>query len=264
MKNKVILITGSSMGIGKTMARELAHRGATIVLNARNQKRLEQTYREFEADGYSILPVAGDVSRYEDCQRLFETIRRTYGRLDVLINNAGISTEGTVGEVAPAVFRQVVEVNLLGSVYCTQLALPLLRERRGSVLFMGSVAGIRGLPGYAPYSATKMALTALAESLAIEERASGVHVGLAYVGFTENEPQKTILAADGRILPQPRRNFIKPESREVVARRLIRMIEKRQHKRVFTPLGKLNAWVNRLAPGVGRYVLSRKYGNDEC
>ena len=167
-QDKVIIITGSSMGIGKTMARMMAEAGAQIVLNGRNKQRLNDTQQSFREQGFEMLAVSGDVSKVEDCQQLIEATLKAHGRIDALINNAGISTEGTVMELDPEVFRKVMEVNVLGSVYPTQAALSHLRQSKGSVIFIGSVAGIRGLPRYAPYSASKMALTALAESLKLK------------------------------------------------------------------------------------------------
>ncbi len=259
MKNKVVLITGSSMGIGKTMAWRMAELGATVILNARNQQRLQKTFEDFQTAGFQGLALAGDVAKVDDCQRLIDRTIDAFGRLDVLVNNAGISMEGTLDSLSPDVFKKVIDVNILGSVYPTQVALPLLRESKGSVIFIGSVAGIRGIPKYSAYSASKMALTAIAESLAIEEQDSGVHIGLAYVGFTENDPDKTIYDADGNIIPQPKRDFIKAESPEEVARRIINMIETRKFKQVFTPLGKLNAIVNKWMPALGGYILGRNY-----
>lgn len=259
MKNKVIIITGSSIGIGRKMAELLVARGARVVLNARNENRLLETSKEFETQGHDVLAVAGDVSKSEDCKRIVEETIKKFGQLDALINNAGISTEGAVGELDDDVFRKVMEVNYLGSVYPTQAALPFLRKTKGSVIFVSSVAGIRGIPGYAVYSSSKMALTALAESLKIEEKQRGVHVGIAYVGFTENDKQKTIYNSKGEIIPQPARPGMKPEPVEVVAGRIINMVERRQFKNVFTLLGKLNHFVNRIIPSLGEFILSRNY-----
>ena len=214
---------------------------------------------EFKSNGHQVLAVAGDVSKPEDCKRIVEETIKEFGQLDGLINNAGISTEGEIGELDDDVFRKVMEVNYLGSVYPTQAALPFLRKTKGSVIFVSSVAGIRGIPGYSVYSSSKMALTALAESLKIEEKQRGVHVGIAYVGFTENDAQKTIYNSEGKIIPQPSRPGMKQEPVEVVAGRIIGMIEKRQFKNVFTLLGKLNNIFNRLFPSLGEYILSRNY-----
>lgn len=259
MRNKTIIITGSSIGIGRTMARRMAQLGAKIVLNARNPERLEKTRAELSAEGFEVLAVAGDVSNYEDCKRLVEKTVEAFGQIDVLINNAGLSMEGEVSELHPDVFRKVMEVNYLGSVYPTQVALPYLKKTKGSVIFIGSAAGIRGIPGFAVYSSSKMALTALAESMQIELHHTGVHVGLAYVGFTQNDPEKTIFDKDGKVIAQPKRDFIKAESPEKVAKRIIQMIEKRQFKRVFTVLGKLNSFMNRYFPALVTGILRRNY-----
>lgn len=258
-KDKVVVITGSSMGIGKVMAKDMAGRGARVILNARNQERLQRCYEELKREGLEVSPIAGDVSKEADCQKVIDHAVATYGGVDVLVNNAGISMEGTVEELKPEVFKKVMDVNFLGTVYMTQSALPHLKKSKGSVIFIGSAAGIRGLPKFASYSASKMALTALAESMKIELHEKGVHVGLAYVGFTENDPEKTIYDKDGKIVPQPKRDTIKAEPPANVSRRIIRMIETRRFKQVFTSLGKLNAIVNKFAPGLGEYILRRNY-----
>ncbi|MEL6867495.1 MAG: SDR family oxidoreductase [Bacteroidota bacterium] len=259
LAGKVAIITGSSMGIGKVLARQMAEAQVRVVLNARNEQRLQKSLADMQAQGYDMHAIAADVSKEEGVRRLIEGTIQHYGRLDYLINNAGISMEGTLEELDSAVFQKLMDVNVMGSVIPTQIALPQLRKNRGSVIFIGSVAGIRGIPGYSPYSASKMALTAIAESLKSELDGSGVHVGIAYVGFTENDPQKTIYDKSGQIIPQPKRDFIKAESPENVARRIISMIKNRRFKQVFTPLGKINAWMNRFFPRIVDFVLTRNF-----
>ncbi|MFK7808223.1 MAG: SDR family oxidoreductase [Saprospiraceae bacterium] len=258
-KDKVIIITGSSMGIGKVMALELLNKGAKVVLNARNKERLNKTFAELQSAGHPVIAIAGDVSKVEDCEHLATETIKAFGKIDVLINNAGISMEGEVTELSPDVFRKVMEVNYLGSVYPTQAVLPELKRSKGSVIFMSSAAGVRGLPGFSVYSSSKMALTALAESMKIELHKDEVHVGIAYVGFTQNDPEKTIYNANGKIIAQPNRSFIKAEPPINVAKRVSTMIANRTFKRVFTPLGKLNAIVNRWTPSLGEWILRRNY-----
>jgi short-subunit dehydrogenase len=241
------------------MAFEMAKRGAKIVLNARNPERLKKTHEDLLAAGYESIAVAGDISNTEDCRELIAATLEAFEKVDILVNNAGISTEGTVEEMDPEVIRKVMEVNYLGSVYPTQAALPELRKTKGSLIFMSSLAALHGLPKYSVYSSSKMALTALAESLRIELDDSGVHVGIAYVGFTENDPEKTIFDKDGNVIPQPKRGFIKAEPSENVALRVIKMIETRRFKQYFTNLGKLNAFMKRYFPFVIESVLKRNY-----
>ncbi|MCR9098831.1 MAG: SDR family oxidoreductase [bacterium] len=258
--NKVVLITGSSIGIGRELAAQLLDKGARVVLNARNAGRLSQTLQAFQEQGYQgIAAVPGDVSKPADCARLVEAAQQHFGRLDVVVNNAGISAEGDVGELSPEVFRKVTEVNYLGSVYVTQQALPYLRQNRGTVFFVSSIAAFRGLPGHAVYSASKVALKTLSEALRVEEERHGVHVGIAFVGFTENDPQKAIYDKDGVLIPQPARDFVRQEPVGGVAARIIRMIERREARRIFTLLGKLNGFANLFMPAVAGRILRRSY-----
>lgn len=262
-KDKVVIVTGSSIGIGRKMVEQLLAQEAKVVMNARNAERLNASVESLQGKEYQqrLIGIPGDVSSQEDCAQLINQTVEAFGQLDVLINNAGISTEGDVAEVSNDIYKKVMDVNFMGSVYPTQYALPHLRKTEGSVLFVSSVAGIRGIPGYSAYSASKMALTALAESLKVEEEKHGIHVGIAYVGFTENDPQKSIYDKNGKVIAQPSRDFIKQEPVEKVAARLIGMVEKRRFKQVFTTLGKLNAGVNRLFPGVVERILKNAYNN---
>ncbi len=265
MKDKVVIITGSSIGIGRVMAREMLKQGAKVVLNARNAERLQRTFQQLQSEGFKeLFAVAGDVSKVADCENMIAEAVKKFGRVDVLVNNAGISMEGKVSEMNPEVFRKVMEVNYLGSVYPTQAALPQLKANKGSVIFIGSAAGFYGLPKFSVYSSSKKALTALAESLRIELVDTGVHVGISYVGFTENDPEKTIYDAKGNIIAQPKRGFIKAEAPENVAHRVIKMIQKRRFKHVFTLLGKLSSFNSRYFPALVNFVLTRNFRKQEA
>lgn len=257
IKDKVIVITGSSIGIGKQMALEAARKGAKIVLNARNVDRLAQTKALLESQGAEVLAIAGDVANPDDCAQLIEKTVQHFGRLDVLINNAGIGTQFPLEQIQPHVIRQIVDINLNGSIYCTHYALPHLKASKGSVLFIGSVAGIHGIPHSNVYSATKMALIGLAESLRLETYRYGIHIGLAYVGFTQNDPQKQFIRPDGSLMTRPDRDQSMVEPVEKVAKGLIRMVEKRQHKQVFSNLGHLLYWLNRLSPDLVSWLLQK-------
>jgi len=256
---KTVIITGSSMGIGKAMAQLAGSWGATVILNARRGNKLRETQVALEKDGGTFLSFPADVSDPEACHQLIQYAIAHTGRLDVLINNAGISMKGTLYQTAPSVWRKLMEVNILGSVYPTQAAIPYLRQTKGSVLFIGSVAGIHGIGGFSPYASSKMALTAIAESLEMEESPHQVHVGIAYVGFTENDPDKMIYSTDGQLVEQPKNSVIKPMPVEEVAHKLLMMVEHRQFKQVLSFLGKINSILNRIAPGLVQFILKRNY-----
>lgn len=245
LRDKVVIITGSSRGIGRATAVTLAEGGTTVVLNGRNRERLEETRKSLEEKGCRVLAVPGDVTSPQESRHIIDETVKAFGRIDVLINNAGIIMRGAFEDIKPEVFQRVVQVNLLGSVYPAMAALPFLRETRGSLVFISSIAGLRGFPMASPYSASKMALTALAESLKVELAGSGVHVGVVYVSFTENDPDKKVLSADGSttaVAP----SFQVPQSR--TARGIVRSVARRRFRTLLTPLGKLAGLIQWAAP----------------
>jgi NAD(P)-dependent dehydrogenase (short-subunit alcohol dehydrogenase family) len=252
------VITGSSRGIGRALARDLAERGMAVVLNGRDPETLRRTEQALAEAGFRVTAVPGDVASPADCAHLIETAVSRFGRLDLLINNAGLSARGAFEESDPDVFRRLTDVNILGAVNATYHALPHLRRSRGQVIFVSSLAGLVGLPGGAAYSVTKMGLTALAESLRVELAGSGVHVGIIYPGFTENEVEKRILSPDGRWVPigDP---FPIQHRREELVGYFIDMIEKRRFKMICTPLDRFIRFVRLFAPRlIDRYLTRRQ------
>ncbi len=262
-KKKVVVVTGSNAGLGKTLARLLLERGAKVVINGRNQDRLINAFNELSQNGNSVFAAAGDISKYDDCQNIVNETIRKFGRIDVLINNAGTSSVGDFYDLSIDVFKQIVEINFLGTVNMSKAALPYLEETKGSLFFVGSVAGIHGIGGSASYSSTKMALTGFAESLQIELKSKGINVGIAYPGFIENDNQKVFLDKDGNRISVPSRENIKQMPRKKVARKIISMIERRKFKSVFTSLGKCNALINRFCPALIHKILTNVYSKTD-
>jgi short-subunit dehydrogenase len=244
-ENKVAVITGSSMGIGRETAYTLAEKGAKIVLNGRNIDRLNRTHREMEARGIDAICIPGDVSSREACKRLIEKTIDHFGRIDFLINNAGLSMRGNFSHIQPEVFKKVVDVNILGTVYASLYALPHLMETMGSLVFISSLSGITGLPESSAYCASKMGLTGLAESLRLDLAATGIHVGIIYIGFVQNDPEKRVLSADGTLKPLNRPYHI---TQKDVAQSIARVLQKRKYKVVLTPLGKIVNIQKRICP----------------
>lgn len=256
-KNKVVIITGSSMGIGFALAKELALKGAKVVINGSNAVRLHEADKILKADGLQVASVPGDISNFEDCSQIIATTIKLYGKIDALINNAGISAESTVEELQPAVFQKVIAINFLGAFNMTNLALPYLKKQGGNILFIGSIAGLYGISKQSAYSSSKMALTALAESLKQELHKTNVYVSIAYLGFVENNISKKILNKNGESIPQPERNNVSKMSQEHAAGQLIEMMEKRTFKKVFSPLGKATALLSKIAPRLLHLALLR-------
>lgn len=256
--DKVVIITGSSMGIGKTLAIQLAASGAKVVLNGRNQSRLDQTEQELKSLGYAPLAIQGDISNWDDAKRLIDDTIAHFGQLDLLINNAAMTTRGKFELVEPQVFEKLFQVNVMGSIFTTKAALEALKASKGGVVMVGSLAGLYGLPYNSLYSMTKMSLTALCQSLRLELNPLGVFVGHAYVGFTENDPKKELLDANGVKAYLPKREGIKKLTQDQTAGLILKMAAKRKSKIIMTPVGKLMGLMARFAPGLmHRFMLGR-------
>ncbi|MEM7370133.1 MAG: SDR family oxidoreductase [Bacteroidota bacterium] len=250
MKGKVAIVTGSSMGIGKAIARQLGQSGAQVVLNARNAEKLEITRKELLAEGLDVAAFAADVSSVKEVEQLMEFCLQTYGKIDILINNAGVATRGSVENLAPDVFQKVMDVNVLGSIFPSKAALPYLRQSKGHLIFISSIAAFHGLPYNSVYCASKKALIAFSESLRLEEKRNQVHVGIAYVGFTENDPKKIIMDSDGKLMYLEARQGIKKQSPEQVAQIIQRMIRTRKNSVTLSLAGKSLRLVQRWFPWI--------------
>lgn len=242
-QGKVAVITGSNRGIGKAIAFEFARAGADIVLNGRDQAKLTETENELRKINPDVTGVCCDVSTVSGGQWLIESAINRFGRIDFLINNAGVSIRGNFADLKPEVFRSVYDTNILGAVYPTISAMSHLRFTGGSIVFISSVAGIRGLPSLSAYSSSKMALRALAESIRIEEHQHNVHVGLICVGPTEIDEGKTVMSANGTALVLNPRSGRGVHSKEDVARAVVRNVTRRKFITVLTFMGRLNAFL---------------------
>jgi short-subunit dehydrogenase len=254
---KVAVITGSSRGIGKIIAIELALNGAGIVLNGRDKTRLGEAENEIRKITEKVISVCCDVSSVEGGQFLIDESIKIFGGIDILVNNIGVSMRGNLADLKPEVFKTIFDSNVLGAVYPTIPALKFLRRTKGSLIFISSLAGIRGLPFLSAYSSSKMALRAIAESIRIEENKNDLHVGLIYVGYTENDPGKETIASDGsKILLNPRKGK-GVQTKESVAKAVIKNISKRKFITVLTPIGKLNAFLQPRFPMLVEKIIIR-------
>ncbi len=250
LKEKVVIITGASSGIGEALAFEAASRGASLMLAARNIKKLEALSHILEKDNIPVKICQTDVSVMSDCDRLIDETVKAYGKIDVLINNAGISMRALFVDTDPAVLQRLMDVNFWGAVYCTKFALPHLLKQKGSVAGISSVAGIKGLPARTGYSASKFAMQGFMESLRIENLHTGLHVLMAYPGFTASNIRNTALSADGSQQGESPRDESKMMSAEEVAIHVINAIEKRKRTLVLTSQGKLTVLLNKFFPAL--------------
>ncbi len=246
MKDKVVIITGASSGIGKQLALAFGRREAKVVLAARSIEKLKELEKEF--DPHRVLSVQTDVSSETDCQLLVEKTVETFGKIDILINNAGISMRALFSEMELKVMKQLMDINFYGSVYCTKYALSHLLSTKGSVVGVSSIAGYKGLPGRTGYSASKFALQGFLEVLRIENLKTGLHVLIACPGFTASNIRNTSLTADGSQQGESPRDEAKMMSAEEVAEKIIHAIEKRKDRLTLTTQGKMTVWLNKFFP----------------
>ena len=262
MNGKVVIITGASSGIGLATAKEFASRGAQVILAARSVELLEQAVVEISEKGYKAFAIPTDVTREEDCKNLIEETINRYGRIDVLINNAGISMRALFKDVELQVLKKVFDVNFWGAVHCTKFAHPYLVESNGSVVGISSVAGIVGLPGRTAYSASKYALHGFLETLRIENLRSGLHVMILCAGFTKSDIRKKALTADGSQQGYTPRVEDKMMHPEYVARAIARSVKRRRNLVILTLEGKMTAMVKRIAPRFLEYAAYIKMKNE--
>ena len=242
---EVAFVTGSSRGIGFATARELARQGATVVLNARGQERLAQARQTLEGEGLTVAAIRADVRSPEACRDAIAEIVHRFGGLDILVNNAALMMSTRFETLGPEIYKSMVDVNLLGCMYATHFALPQLKGRGGSLVFISSLAALVGLPDFSVYCATKQALTGLASSLRCELKPDGVHVGVIYIAFTENDPDKRMFGPGGSLI-RPRRP---PQLTQAeVGSKVAALIRRRRRQVVLTPFGKLVHLMMRVSP----------------
>ncbi len=190
LDGKVAAITGASSGIGEATALALAHEGAAVALGARREDRLSDLAERIEADGGRALPIAVDVGDEASARGFVERAHSELGRLDVLVNNAGVMLLGPIEGADTQQWRQMVDVNLLGLLYCTHAALPLMREQGGGdIVNVSSVAGRFAGPGSGVYNLTKFGVNAFSEALRQEAVASKIRVVVVEPGYVETELQ---------------------------------------------------------------------------
>lgn len=249
MKNKVVVITGASSGIGRALAKEFAFKGAKLALGARRTELLEELKSELLET--EILIQKTDVSLENDCRLLIEKTIKRFGQIDILINNAGLSMRALFEDVDLKVIRQLMDVNFFGTVYCTKYALPHLLKTKGSLVGVISIAGYVGLPGRTGYSASKFAIRGFLDTLRIENLKNGLHVLVAAPGFTASEVRKVSLITDGSQQGETPRDESKMMSSEECAHHIICAIQKRKRELILTfTEGKLTVLLGKFFPSL--------------
>lgn len=248
MQSKVVIITGGGSGIGKACASAFLARGYRVVISGRRMEKLQEVIGEFNPYSEHILAVQADVSVEEDGKRIIDETLAKFGRIDVLINNAGISMRALFEEMDLTVLKRLMDTNFWGAVYCTKYVLPHLLESKGSVVGISSIAGKKGLPGRTGYSASKFALEGFLETLRIENLKKDLHVLVACPGFTASEIRISSLSADGSAQGESPREESKMMSAQTVAHEIAEAVKYRKRDLVLTFNGRLTVWLNKFFP----------------
>lgn len=257
--NKVVLVTGASRGIGKEIVRQVLSAGGRVIATGRDTEKLHQLTQEFAEYETGLITCAGNVASYEDNLKVVETGRSRFGRIDIVFANAGISGYGNLAETHPSVDREIINANLFGCLYLAKASFPALEETKGSIVFVSSVAGHHGIPAHAAYSLSKMALRGLSQALSIEWRGAGVFVGIAYLGFTQNEEIKRQLSPSGELVKVPARPAWLTASREKTVHSLLRQVSEKKKSKSYGALGRFTEWMSRLFPGILQALMQNQY-----
>lgn len=249
LKDKVVVITGASSGIGKACAIEFAKRGAHLVLAARQYVKLcEITQEIHEKYKVKTLAVQTDVSKEQDCKELISQTISTMGRIDILINNAGISMRALFKDLDLEVLKQVMDINFWGTVYCTKYALQEILNTDGSIVGISSIAGFKGLPGRTGYSASKFAMNGFLEALRIENLKNNLHVMLACPGFTASNIRNVALNSEAKSQGESSMEEDKMMTAADVAIRIVDGVAQRKRQLIMTGQGKLTVLMQKFFP----------------
>lgn len=251
LKNNVTIITGASTGIGEELAYQLADHGAHLVLTARRTAELERVAEKVKAKGAKVIVVSADIAVQADCQKIIDAAIAAFGRIDTLVNNAGMSMWAKFEDIQDVeMLARIMQVNYMGGVYCTYFALPYLKASKGRIVGVASLTGLVGVPTRTGYAASKHAMRGLFDSLRIELEDAGVSVTMIYPGFVATGIRENATGADGKPA------LIDPVDQAGVmgvaecTGLIVQAIETRKREVVMTLKGKLGQWLKLIAPSV--------------
>jgi short-subunit dehydrogenase len=253
-----IILTGASEGIGRALALALATKGARLALAARDRERLETLVAECRALGGEARALSTDVTNQQDCEWLVAETIKAFGGIDIVIHNAGVTMWSRFDALQDlSIFERLIEVNYLAPVRITALVLPHLRQSRGLLVAIASLAGLTGVPERSGYAASKHALIGFFDSLRIELRGSGVGVSVIAPDFVRSEIHKRAIGPDGEPLGVSPMVQSKIMSAEDCAARIVLAIERRERLVIMSARGRLGRWLKLLAPSLIDRIAAR-------
>ena len=245
-RKKVVVVTGGTDGIGRALVEILLSQGALVSTCGRNHDKLYQLQKEFSSS--CLHTMVADVSSENDCRQFIESTISVFGGIDILINNAGISMRALLKDATTEVIKKVMDINLMGVVFCTRYALSSLIKRKGTIVGVSSIAGYRGLPGRSGYSASKFALQGFLESIRTELIDDGVHVMWVCPGFTTSNIRHAALDKNAEAHGETSMDEGKMMPADECAKHILDAIAKKKRTLVLTFTGKRTVFMNRFFP----------------
>lgn len=256
-ENQVVWITGGGSGIGRSLALAFAEEGATVAVSGRRQERLELVATEIEGKGGKALAVPCDVTDEASVESVVQRVVETFGRLDVAVANAGFSVAGKIEKLSAEDWRRQLDVNVVGLAMTARHSIPHLKENAGRLVLVGSVSGMIATPGVGAYSASKYAVRAIGQTLAVELHGTGVSCTTIHPGFIESE----IAQVDNQGVFDANREDTRPQKlmwpTDRAAKVTVGAIAARKREYTFTGHGKVGAFVGRHLPGLVHFGLTR-------
>ncbi|PIV98507.1 MAG: short chain dehydrogenase [Deltaproteobacteria bacterium CG_4_9_14_3_um_filter_63_12] len=254
---KVVWITGASAGLGRAMALEFGKRGAKLALSARRTGRLDELVAELATLDAEAIAVACDVTDEAAVAAAVAKTVEHFGRLDVAVANAGFGVVGKIEKLTADDWRRQFDTNVVGAAITAKHALPALRESKGRMVLIASVAGMIASPGSGPYSASKYALRAIGQTLSMEVHGTGVTCTTIHPGFVATEiarvDNKGIYDASRRD-PRPKKLMWESDRAATV---IVNAVQKRKREYTFTMYGKVGAFAGRHMPGLVHFAVTR-------
>lgn len=264
MENKVVVITGGSSGIGRALCDCFIDAGYKVAIASRSEQMLEQVHADLKSEGHEIFTVKTDIRIENDCKNLVDKVIEKYGRIDVFINNAGITWyERDEDGINIEKHKEIMDTNHFGTVQCTKYALPHLLKSKGSLVGVCSIAGEVGLPNRSAYCASKFAMNGFLGSLRVQYLNKGLHVLLTYVGYTSTNIRK-IAKEDSKSnhFPPGYGETVKEKgmmTAEEAARHIFNGVKKRKRSVRPSAVGQLTVWLNKLFPKLNDKLAAKYY-----
>ena len=257
LNKKVVIITGAAGGIGQALSRRFGQAGAIVVLLDIDEDHVKVLSNELEAKGITCTGLPLDVTHEDACRNALATVVKKYGRIDVLINNAGLTHRSSFSETEIGVFRKVMDVNYFGSINCTKAALDQLILNQGIIIVISSVAGFAPLLGRTGYAGSKHALHGLFTSLRAELKKHNVTVTIVCPGFTNTAINIHALDGDGSITTHPQSTVGKAVSPESVANAVYSAAVRKKRLIVLSGVGRLTRIMTRFCPALYEFIMAR-------